>query len=54
MRRTLRSDERGISTSEYVILLGMIAIAGYLAWRTFGDHVDYGARGAATVMLEDD
>jgi hypothetical protein len=52
--RTLREDERGLSTTEYVIALGLIAIAGWLTWRTFGDHVDFGVRSSATVMLEDD
>ncbi len=52
--RTLREDQRGLSTTEYVIALGLIAIAGWLTWRTFGDHVDFGVRSSATVMLEDD
>lgn len=52
--RTLREDQRGLSTTEYVIALGLIAIAGWLTWRTYGDHVDFGVRSSATVMLEDD
>ena len=52
--RSLRHDVRGLSTTEYVIALGLIAIAGWLTWRTFGDHLEFGVRSGATVMLEDD
>lgn len=52
--RSLRRDVRGLSTTEYVIALGLIAIAGWLTWQTFGDHLDFGVRSGATVMLEDD
>ncbi|MCB9599405.1 MAG: hypothetical protein H6720_03440 [Sandaracinus sp.] len=53
MRRLL-DDRRGLSTTEYLILLSLIALGGYLAWRRFGDHVDYGVRSSATILLEDD
>lgn len=52
--RRLFDDQRGLSTTEYVILLGLLALCGYLAWRRLGDHIDYGVRSSATVMLEDD
>lgn len=29
-------DERGLTTVEYIIVLGLIAVVGIQAWRTFG------------------
>ncbi len=36
-RRTLREDTRGLSTAEYVILLALICVVGFIAWRMFGN-----------------
>jgi Flp pilus assembly pilin Flp len=35
-RRALRSDERGLSTVEYVIVLVVIGLVGIAAWRGLG------------------
>lgn len=37
-RRSLRSDERGLSTVEYVIVLMVIALVGIAAWRGMGSR----------------
>lgn len=37
-RRTdLVHDERGLTTVEYIIVLGLIAIVGIAAWQQFGE-----------------
>jgi len=35
----LLSDERGLSTVEYVIVLMLIAIVGIISWQKFGGAV---------------
>lgn len=35
-RRTLRDDTRGLSTAEYIILMALICVVGFIAWRMFG------------------
>lgn len=35
-RRSLRSDAEGVSTTEYVILLLVVACVGIAGWRLFG------------------
>jgi Flp pilus assembly pilin Flp len=37
--RNLISDERGLSTVEYIILLVLVAVMSITAWKTFGDRV---------------
>ncbi|MEM9069546.1 MAG: hypothetical protein AAGE52_13620 [Myxococcota bacterium] len=37
--RTLLEDERGLGTSEYIILIILVVIAGWAAWSRFGDAV---------------
>lgn len=34
--KSLRTDTRGLTTVEYIIVLGLIAVAGIQAWQTFG------------------
>ena len=46
--RSLRDDESGLTTVEYVIILGLIAIAAIGAWQVFGSSVEVQARGSAT------
>ena len=36
-RRTLREDTRGLSTAEYIILMALICVVGFIAWRMFGN-----------------
>lgn len=35
--RTLARDERGLTTVEYIIVLGLIAVVGIAAWQQFGE-----------------
>lgn len=34
---TLASDKRGLTTVEYIIVLGLIAVVGIAAWQKFGE-----------------
>lgn len=36
-RRGLVGDQRGLTTVEYIIVLGLIAIVGIAAWQQFGE-----------------
>ncbi len=38
-RSTVVSDQRGLTTVEYVIALGLIAAVAVGSWKTFGDKV---------------
>ncbi|MEM8606780.1 MAG: Flp family type IVb pilin [Myxococcota bacterium] len=35
--RSLMSDKRGLTTVEYIIVLGLVAIVGIAAWQQFGE-----------------
>jgi hypothetical protein len=35
-RRSLFRDTRGLSTAEYIILMALICVVGFIAWRLFG------------------
>lgn len=35
--KTLLADERGLTTVEYIIVLGLIAVVGIAAWQQFGE-----------------
>lgn len=34
---TLLADRRGLTTVEYIIVLGLIAVVGIAAWQQFGE-----------------
>jgi len=36
-KRTLLADKRGLTTVEYIIVLGLIAVVGIAAWQQFGE-----------------
>ena len=36
VRPRLLRDQRGLTTVEYIIVLGLIAVFGIAMWRTFG------------------
>ena len=36
-RGNIVKDERGLTTVEYIIVLGLIAIVGIAAWQQFGE-----------------
>jgi Flp pilus assembly pilin Flp len=36
-RESLWSDRRGLTTVEYIIVLGLIAVVGIAAWQQFGE-----------------
>jgi Flp pilus assembly pilin Flp len=38
-RSTVVTDQRGLTTVEYVIALGLIAAVAVASWKTFGDKV---------------
>jgi len=35
--RSLVRDKRGLTTVEYIIVLGLIAVVGIAAWQQFGE-----------------
>ena len=35
--RNLMADQRGLTTVEYIIVLGLIAVVGIAAWQQFGE-----------------
>lgn len=35
--KTLLDDRRGLTTVEYIIVLGLIAVVGIAAWQQFGE-----------------
>ena len=37
--KNLVKDERGLTTVEYIIVLVLIAITGFAAWKSFGSQV---------------
>ncbi len=37
LKRSLMNDERGLTTVEYIIVLGLIAVVGIAAWQQFGE-----------------
>ena len=36
-KTTLAQDERGLTTVEYIIVLGLIAVVGIATWQKFGE-----------------
>ena len=36
-KRTLVRDQRGLTTVEYIIVLGVIGVVGIAAWQQFGE-----------------
>lgn len=35
--QSIVADERGLTTVEYIIVLGLIAVVGIAAWQQFGE-----------------
>ena len=35
--RTFMRDQRGLTTVEYIIVLGLVAVVGIAAWQQFGE-----------------
>lgn len=35
--RSILADKRGLTTVEYIIVLGLIAVVGIAAWQQFGE-----------------
>jgi len=48
--RPLGRDERGLSTTEYIIILALICIVGFGLWQQFGSHASDRNRAAAHVV----
>jgi hypothetical protein len=49
-RRTLFRDTRGLSAAEYIILMALICVVGFIAWRMFGGSTRERTRGAHQVV----
>ncbi|MEM6957657.1 MAG: hypothetical protein AAF645_18325, partial [Myxococcota bacterium] len=50
MGRNLASDQTGLSTVEYIIILFLVAILGVAAWQLFGTSISDGAEEGAEVF----
>jgi hypothetical protein len=48
--RSLLRDTRGLSTAEYIILMALICVVGFIAWRLFGAHTRERSAGAHGVV----
>lgn len=46
IKKNLLKDERGLSTVEYIIILCLIAIVAFAAWKKFGETVKTKVGGA--------
>ena len=46
----LLSDERGLTTVEYIIILCLIAVVGFAIWKKFGETVKAKVGGAEGVV----
>ena len=40
----------GASFTEYILMIGLIVIAGIAAWSAFGNNIDTAIRGQGTAM----
>lgn len=47
-RPDLVTDEAGLSTVEYIIILVLIAVIAIVAWKQFGESVEYHVRDSTT------
>lgn len=48
----LLSDEQGLTTVEYIIILCLIAVVGFAIWKKFGETVKSKVSGADNVVGE--
>lgn len=49
-KRSLLRDTVGASMTEYILMVGLIVIAGIAAWSAFGTSIDNSIRGQGTRM----
>jgi hypothetical protein len=47
---SLYRDTRGLSAAEYIILMALICVVGFIAWRIFGHRTHERTAGAHTVV----
>jgi len=48
----LLNDQRGLTTVEYIIVLGLIAIVGIAAWQQFGETLTGEIEAADSYMAD--
>ena len=46
--RSLATDDAGLSTVEYIIILILIAVVSISLWKTFGESVEFRVRQGTT------
>jgi len=51
-KRSLLRDTVGASMTEYILMVGLIVIAGITAWNTFGESIDTAITGQGTTISE--
>lgn len=47
---SLKDDDAGLTTVEYIIILALIAIAAIGAWTVFGSSIETQVRGSSTTI----
>lgn len=48
--KSLFRDTVGASFTEYILMIGLIVIAGIAAWSAFGNNIDTAIQGQGTTM----
>ncbi|MEM7437413.1 MAG: Flp family type IVb pilin [Myxococcota bacterium] len=51
-RDSLIDDQRGLTTVEYIIVLGLIAVVGIAAWQQFGETLTGEIQAADSYMSD--
>ncbi|MEM7138195.1 MAG: Flp family type IVb pilin [Myxococcota bacterium] len=51
-RDSLVDDQRGLTTVEYIIVLGLIAVVGIAAWQQFGETLTGEIQAADSYMSD--
>ena len=49
-RKSLMKSTLGASFTEYILMIGLIVIAGIAAWSAFGENIDTAIQGQGTRM----
>ena len=53
-QQSLLKDERGLSTTEYLLLIVLVAIAGWAAWTQFGEALSSKIAPTSSVIVAGD
>lgn len=51
-KKSLTTDERGLTTVEYIIVLVLIAVTGFAIWKKFGSTVKAKVQGSEGLIQD--